>query len=323
MAQDRSAYLNAQTQAIAMQSAEAQKQREAQRAYAEQLGPQAGAAYLANPAAFMKTLEPYTLSPGQTRMVGAQSIAASPANLQWQDVGNNLVGFDPQTRQPAYVLPKTALTPYEAQGLNPEAFRQFKLAERAAGKQSVDLKVNTFTPASEEAQKQFMQSSRATYDQLKNAPAVLENIEKAKALIPEAKGFMGPGGPALLDAAKFLNNRIGTNINVEGIKSAEELRSRIFFQIMENLKKMDAQPSEMQQRMMQSALGNLGTDPRALGNVLDAYGDVIRTKVASHNREVRGAEQRGVKFPYDPVIDLRQQQGTSPPTPAGGFRIVR
>ena len=183
-----------------------------------------------------------------------------------------------------------------------------------------NLNVNAFTPASVEAQKEQMKSTRTTFDQLKQAPVLLENIEKAKELIPGAKGFMGTGGETLLEATKFLNNRLGTKIDIAGIKNAEELRSRIFFNIMDNLKKMDAQPSQMQQQIMQDSLGKLGTDPNALANVLDAYGDTVRGKIDLHNTEVDSAEQRGVKFPYDPHIKAKKSAAT---TKVEGSKVLR
>ncbi len=170
------------------------------------------------------------------------------------------------------------------------------------------VEVSMTDKASEAAAKDFMKSSQTTYDQLKSAPILLRNIEEAKALIPQAKGFMGPGGDTLLNVAKFLNNRLNAHINTEGIKNAEELRSRIFFNIMENLKKMDAQPSEMQQRMMADALGKLETDPNALASVLDAYGEQVRNKVELFNREVEGAMKQGTKFPYNPTIQLPERR---------------
>jgi len=180
---------------------------------------------------------------------------------------------------------------------------QVREAEKNPNKPLVE--VDLAEKASVVAAKQFMESTRTTYDQLKNAPAQLKNLAEAKALIPKAKGFMGPGGESLLGAAKFLNNRLGMSINTEGVKSAEELRTRIFANIMDNLKKMDAQPSQMQQVFMMEALGNLGTDPNALTNVLNAYEDTIRNKVEVHNAEVEGAKNYGdVKFPYDPRIKL-------------------
>ena len=192
-----------------------------------------------------------------------------------------------------------------------------KATHPASPSATANVKVEAFTPASEEAQKEFMKSSRVTFDQLKSAPTLLQNIERAKELIPKARGFMGTGGETMLDAAKFLNNRLGLSIATEGIKSAEELRSRIFFNIMDNLKKMDAQPSQMQQQIMMDSLGKLGTDPNALGAVLDAYADTIMGKVSSYNVEVEDATNRGVKFPYNPVIKLpevRKRQEAKPQT---------
>jgi len=204
--------------------------------------------------------------------------------------------------KPFVITPEGGITPNKP-------FQDYQKGLRQAGATRVQTNVNAFTPASEEAQKDFIKSSRATYDQLKQAPVAIKSIEAAKALIPQAAGFMGPAGEALLGAAKFLNNRVGTNINTEGVKSAEELRTRIFFNIMDNLKKMDAQPSQMQQQIMQQALGNLGTDPNALPQVLDAFAGVMKDKVAIHNKEVSSAIARGVKFPYDPIIDMRLDSG--------------
>jgi hypothetical protein len=175
----------------------------------------------------------------------------------------------------------------------------------------VETKVNAFVPASEAAQKEFMQEARVTYSALKNAQPTLDNIEAAKALVPTAKGFMGAGGEPLLAAASFLNNRLGTKIDTKGVTDATELRSRLFFGILDNLKKLDSQPSQSQQAAMQEALGNLGTDPNALGRVLDAFGDSIRAKVNSHNIEMSDAETRGIKFPYNPRIVIKPKSGAA------------
>ena len=177
-----------------------------------------------------------------------------------------------------------------------------------------DIKVNSYMPASEEAQKDYVKGARVTYDQLKNAKGTINSIDKAIALVPSSAQFMGPGGEPLLNATSFLNNRLGLNIDTKGITDATELRTRIFFNIMDNLKKMDAQPSQLQQEIMQQALGTLGTDPKALPNVLKAFQDVIRGKVEDYNKDVTDAESRGVKFPYKPQIDLGASSGRMPPT---------
>ena len=166
--------------------------------------------------------------------------------------------------------------------------------------------VNTYTPASVEAQKDFIKSARTTYDQLKSAPALLQNLDEAKAIIPKAKMFMGPFGETKLNITKFLRSNVPgfEQFQTEGVKNSQELRTRIFFNVLENLKKMDAQPSQKQQEIMMQAFGDLDTDAEALGAMLDAYRDLMTRKIQSYNEEVTGAERRGVKFPYNPVIKL-------------------
>ena len=192
------------------------------------------------------------------------------------------------------------------------------IAGAGAGKTFVA--VNAQLPASEEAQKEFMKSSRQTYDQLKTAPVLLTNIDEAIRLIPTAKNFTGPGGATLLQATSFLNNRLGTSIDTKGVTDATELRSRLFSGVIENLRKLDAQPTAAQQQTLQEAIGNLGTDPNALPRVLNAMGDSVRQKVEGYNQEVAGAEQRGVKFPYNPQIKLPQPK-QSAPAPAAANQI--
>lgn len=143
------------------------------------------------------------------------------------------------------------------------------------------------------------------YTKLRDAPQAIANIERAKALIPDSKAFQGSLGEQKLAAAKFFNNNLGMSINLSGVESAEELRSRIFFNIMDNLKKMDSQPSENQQRIMQEALGKLGADPNALPRILDAFGDVIRDKVAAYDKQVEEAKTSGVNWPHRISIPQR------------------
>jgi len=177
-----------------------------------------------------------------------------------------------------------------------------RIANAGAARQITN--VNTQIPASEEAQKEYMKEARVTFNTLKSVPSVLNNMEEAKKLIPSAKSFMGPGGEPLLNVASFLNNRLGTSIATENVTDATVLRSRLFTGVIENLRKLDAQPTQAQQQVLQDAIGNLGTDPTALPRVLDAFGNILREKVSSYNTEVKDAETRGVKFPYNPVINI-------------------
>ena len=199
---------------------------------------------------------------------------------------------------------------------------KYKLDNAAAGASRNITTVNAFTPASEEAQKDYIKSTAVTRDALKNASVVLANIEEAKKLIPGAKGFMGAGGEPVLTAASFLNNRFGMSIDTKGVTDATELRSRLFAGIIENLKKLDSQPTQLQQAALQEALGSLGTDPTALPRVLDTYGESLRTKVDLHNQEVTDAEKRGVKFPFKPQITLPSKV-SFPPVTEGAIAYLK
>jgi len=172
---------------------------------------------------------------------------------------------------------------------------------------------------SETAAGEFIKEMRDNYAKLRDVPVTLATLDKAASLVPSASGFMGPLGQQKLEVSKFLRSNVPgfENFKGESVASAEELRSAIFTQIMDNLKKMDSQPSQQQQQVMQDALGKLGTDPQALPRVLNVMRDVMKQKVEIHNSTVRDAESRGTQFPYGVTIDLNAGRTTElPKTPA-------
>lgn len=173
---------------------------------------------------------------------------------------------------------------------------------------------------------QVVKGLEDNYSRLRDAPQALANLEKAKSLIPASNMFQGSLGEQKLNVAKFFNNNLGMSINLTGVASAEELRSRIFFNIMDNLKKMDAQPSQLQQQIMQDALGKLGTDPSALANILDAFGETIRDKVGAYEKQVGEAETMGIRWPHKIALPPKASVSSSatPTAPTkGGWKIMQ
>ena len=181
--------------------------------------------------------------------------------------------------------------------------RGLKVAKEGAAQTNV----NAYTPASVEAQKQFIQDVSKERSVLRTAPDTIKNIEAAKKLIPSASTFMGKGGEPLLAAASFLNNRLGFGISTQGVTDATVLRTRLFEGILDNLKKLDSQPSQEQQRVLSEALGNLGTDPAALEQILNRIGETVTDRVDRYNTDVTESEARGIKFPFKPQITLPQR----------------
>lgn len=192
-----------------------------------------------------------------------------------------------------------------------------KLAE--ANRSVTNVGIQAFEPANIQAQKEFISAASKQRETLLNAPNIIENVNAAKQLIPGASAFMGTGGEPLLNVASFLNNRLGFSINTKGVTDATELRTRLFESILENLKKLDSQPTQQQQNALRDALGSLGTDPAALPRILDRIEDSLRNRVDRYNKDVTSAEQRGIKFPFEPLIELppRVRPTAIPTTPAG------
>ena len=243
-------------------------------------------------------------SPTYNQVVSAFNKTFTPAEVS----ANEKTKWEQQN--PDYTLQETAQGLIAVNKRNPADVKPVQLGGQTVmptDKRSV-TNIENYEPANVAAQKEYMQNVAKTREALQSAPATLENIERAKELIPEAKTFMGTGGEAYLTVSKFLNNRLGTNINLAGVKSAEELRSRLFMGVMDNLKKMDAQPTGRQQEALQEAIGQLDTDPNALPQILDILGNSLRTKVDIYNKDVSDAEARGVKFPYKPQVELPAQK---------------
>jgi len=234
-----------------------------------------------------------TLTPNETA-----TQAADAAKLAWERAN------------PEFILQETAQGLVAVNKRNPNNVTPVQLGGQTLMPTDKRQITNNqfFEPASETAQKKYMEDVAATKKELQAAVVVLDNIERVKELVPEASSFMGAGGEAYLNAAKFLNNRLGANIDVEGVKSAEELRSRLFMGVLDNLKKLDSQPSQQQQQAMQEAFGRLETDPTALPQVLDIWADALRTKVSLYNKDVTDAAARGVKFAFTPQIELPPQK---------------
>ena len=152
---------------------------------------------------------------------------------------------------------------------------------------------------------------------LQSAPGLIHNMEIAKTLIPKASSFVGSFGADKLKIIKFFNDNLGTNVLPEQVNKAEELQSRLFAAVLETLRKLDAQPTQKQQDILNHALGSLATEPAALATVIDVYETVLKTSIDLYNADVESALDRGVRFPYNPLLRYKptlqaDKPGTNP-----------
>ena len=166
------------------------------------------------------------------------------------------------------------------------------------------MNVNTNVPFKESLQKDMATKLINNADSLQNAPATVDALRQAKTLAQGNK-FLGSFGEQKANIAQFFNNNFGTNIDAQGVADAKTMGSVLFASVMENLKKMDATPSENQQKQMREAFGNINTDPKALPQILDFWEKQITTKVNLHNERVNSLSPN-VKsaIPYDITVKI-------------------
>lgn len=155
-------------------------------------------------------------------------------------------------------------------------------------------------------------SIEKTYETLKTSPDQIMVINDVRKSMAGAKPFQGPTGEYKLYAAKVLRNVFGVNVDEKGVSDAEFMRSGLFRAVMDNLRKMDAQPTQRQQDALQQAMGSMATDPSALPRVLDLTEDIIRSRVKIHNERVDGASNNGVPFPTSFKVDLPERFVSKP-----------
>lgn len=226
-----------------------------------------------------------------------------------------------QHRMTSYeARPVATETAYGVEGITPTGETVWK---RRAPPKAPGTVVNVGDKGNIAATEGVVNSLIRTREGLAQAPTLWQNLEDAKDLIPQAKNFMGAGGEFSLEAASFLNNRFGTNIDVSGVKNATELRSRMFQGIVSTLKQLDSNPSQSQQAALQQALGGLGTDPSAMEKVINVAQDIISGRVERYNKDATKASQK-LDFPIDMPIEMPTRTAptaTGAPPPPPGFKI--
>ena len=168
--------------------------------------------------------------------------------------------------------------------------------------------VMAFEPFANKVQSKMGEGLVEQYSTLKNIPIEIANLNKAATLAP--KSFAGTFAQQKTDAAKFFNNNFGTKIAVDKINNTEELGSRLFQSTMENLKKMDASPSQYQQKVMQQAFGTITTDPSSLPKIIEIQKEALTSKAKQHNLQVQQSQQgpAQLQFPYSITIPLEESQ---------------
>ena len=185
-------------------------------------------------------------------------------------------------------------------------------ASSGANRQNINLQNQL--PFQEQIQQEMGKDLIKEYSLLKSIPSQIQNLDKVEKLAV-SPAYLGSGAEAKLAITKFFNNNLGTNINADKVSNTEEMRSALFQSTMENLKKVDAQPSQMQQQIMQQAFGTIGTDPQAIPKIVTVYKDILISKANEHNARVKESEEGPAKMKYAYDIKVKVPEPKAPTSP--------
>jgi hypothetical protein len=222
-----------------------------------------------------------------------------------------------ESAQIALGLPRNPATWTPAQRI---AAANYEVNLKTAGAGRTVTNIQNQLPFNEQIQQEMGKDLIKEYSTLKSIPSQIQNLDKVEKLAA-SPAYLGSGAEAKLAITKFFNNNLGTNINADKVVGTEEMRSALFQSTMENLKKVDAQPSQMQQQIMQEAFGTIGTDPAAIPKIVAVYKDILTNKAIEHNARVKQSEEgpAKMKFAYD--ISIKVPETAKPPT-GGAFPNV-
>jgi hypothetical protein len=201
-----------------------------------------------------------------------------------------------------------------------QAATNYEFSLKTAGANRQNINVQNQLPFKEQIQKGMAEDLVKNYSTLKNAPTEIKNLDKVVELA-KSPAYLGSGAEAKLAITKFFNNNLGTSVNADKVANTEEMRSALFQSTMENLKKVDAQPSQMQQQIMQQAFGTIGTDPSAIPKIVAVYKDILTNKVMEHNARVSESETGAAKIEYPYNIKIKLPEEVKAPV-AGAFPNV-
>jgi hypothetical protein len=168
-------------------------------------------------------------------------------------------------------------------------------------------------PFNEQVQLEMGKDLVKEFSNLKSIPSQVQNLDKIEKLAA-SPAYLGSGAEAKLAITKLFNNNLGTNVNADKVANTEEMRSALFQSTMENLKKVDAQPSQEQQRIMQEAFGTIGTDPSAIPRIVKVYKDILISKAKEHNDRVTETEEGPAKMKYAHSIKIKLPETAKTPT---------
>ena len=253
-----------------------------------------------------------------------EAIRNLPVKFQGEILADH---YKPQTAKDPSLRDKYAeqLTQkYISEGDDPVTASNKAMAEALnIGQQSVKINTALSSDAIKakgimEGNKELISGLGSEYNTLSGLENTITAVQRARRINKkgDASMYQGSFAKTKLAVAKFASDNLGITINPEGINDAQELTSVLFTNVLDNLKKMDASPSETQQELLGKAMGTTETTPEALEMILEFWEGNMINKIGNYNKKVNSltdaqkemlGHQRNIRVPsYTGNLDGRK-----------------
>lgn len=258
----------------------------------------------------LKQIEGVTNADGSKSLYGVSEYGGvsstgltNAPEIKTQDVGGQVVGWNPYNGQQASALEKS-LTPDQVQDManqpfmvvngqivpNP-AYQQYSMAKSAAGAARTNVVVDA-------APKAFWndfgkQASDQLFKEREGAQAASSTLQGIGEIRKAVQGgaYQGAGADYKLAAAKALG-ALGAQIAPEQVANSEQFNAVANQFVLNSIKGLGANPSNADRDFIEKTVPRLSTDPRALPLLLNFMEGKAKNTVDGYNTKIRGVQQQ-------------------------------
>lgn len=135
-------------------------------------------------------------------------------------------------------------------------------------------------------------------------PKAQEMVEGVKAIdksldLIKNGAFLGAGADLKTDAAKVMNNVFGVNVSPDKVANTDFLRSTLGMPLLAKAKTLGYNPTDADTKRLDTILGTISKDPKALPQLLEYNRDIMLKAIAAHNQRASS-----VNGPYSLAVDM-------------------
>lgn len=159
-----------------------------------------------------------------------------------------------------------------------------------------------------------------TRDKAKGAADDLYGINESRKAIASG-AFLGSGADFKTDTAKAIKGWIGVDVDANKVTNSEYLRSTLGQRMLDNAKKLGVNPTDADAKRLDTIIGTIAKDPKALIKALDFQEEMNMRAIKQHNDSVTQAQKNGLQSPYDLTVQIPTFGKATQPSSNGGWSI--